>query len=553
MQRILATLALSAVACTLAAAPGAHAQQSTHTRRPGSAESRASLAFAQARRESPLALHAFLQQMPKGADLHMHLSGAIYAETMLDEAARDGVCIDVHTLAFDPIAPHSHCKPGEVSGPTALERDNRLRDALIDSFSMRGFVPSDGVTGHDHFFATFGRFGGLGSIHTGDWLDAVATRAAAQNEQYLEIMDTPNLKAVEALAEKTGYNPDFRAFREELLRAGFDASLAPAEAALKAAEQRRNTLEHCDAPAAQPKFAALPNSGVQTPSAVQPNPSEQPGSGPQAACQVAIRFLFQVLREQPPVDVFAQVLFAFELARADPSEVVGLNLVQPEDGYLSMRDYRLQMSMLDALHSLYPGVHISLHAGELAPGLVPPAGLSFHIRSAVEQGHAERIGHGVDLMYEDHPWQLLHEMTDRHILVEINLTSNAVILGISGPNHPLPLYLKAGVPVALSTDDEGVSRIDLTHEYVLAAETYGLTYRQLKQIVRASIDHSFLPGPSLWQRVTPEDLTTPVPACRNQLGNPTPEAACATLVQSSEKATQQWELERRFHVFEQQF
>ena len=82
----------------------------------------------------------------------------------------------------------------------------------------------------------------------------------------------------------------------------------------------------------------------------------------------------------------------------------------PEDGYVSMRDYTLQMKMLDYLHSLYPKVHITLHAGELAPGLVPPEGLRFHIRQAVELGHAERIGHGVDVMYEDDAPALLKEM-----------------------------------------------------------------------------------------------------------------------------------------------
>jgi adenosine deaminase len=485
-------------------------------------EARAARAFAEARQQSPLALHAFLAGMPKGADLHMHLSGAVYAETMLDEAASDGTCVDVQTRSFDRKAVPGRCKAGEVSGPAELERDNHLRDGLIDSFSMRGFVPSEGMTGHDQFFATFARFGGLGKDHTGDWLDAVATRAARQNEQYLEIMDTPDIKPAEALAEKLGYNPDFLAYREALLHAGLDTSLAPAEVAFRAAQQRRAALEHCGTAQALP------------------------------ACKVEIRFLFQVLREQPPADVFAQVVFAFELAKADP-DVLGLNFVQPEDGYLSMHDYRLQMSMLDALHSLYPGVHITLHAGELAPGMVPPVGLTFHIRSAIEQGHAERIGHGVDVMYEDRPYQLLHEMAERHILVEINLTSNAVILGIAGKDHPLPEYLQYGVPVALSTDDEGVSRIDLTHEYVRAAETYPLSYAELKEMARASIEHSFLPGASLWERVTPERLTTPVAACRSQLGNDGPTGACATLVSGSQKAAQQWELERRFRVFEQQF
>ena len=132
----------------------------------------------------------------------------------------------------------------------------------------------------------------------------------------------------------------------------------------------------------------------------------------------------------PPQQVFTQTLLGFRGCFADP-DVVGLNFVMPEDGYLSMSEYHRQMLMLDYLHCVYPKVHISLHAGELAPGLVPPEGLRFHIREAVELGHAERIGHGVDVMYENEPQSLLKEMAARHIMVEINLTSNDVILGIT--------------------------------------------------------------------------------------------------------------------------
>ena len=40
-------------------------------------------------RDDPLALLAFLREMPKGGDLHNHLSGAIYAESYLRWAAED--------------------------------------------------------------------------------------------------------------------------------------------------------------------------------------------------------------------------------------------------------------------------------------------------------------------------------------------------------------------------------------------------------------------------------------------------------------------------------
>jgi len=142
---------------------------------------------------------------------------------------------------------------------------------------------------------------------------------------------------------------------------------------------------------------------------------------------------------------------------ADP-RVVSLNLVQPEDDPIAVRDFSLQMSMLDFLHTQYPAVKITLHAGELTEGLVPPETLRFHIRESIRTGHASRIGHGADVMYEDDPLALLREMAAKKVLVEIALSSNDLILGVRGARHPLNTYLKYGVPVALVTDDAGVSR-----------------------------------------------------------------------------------------------
>jgi len=279
---------------------------------------------------------------------------------------------------------------------------------------------------------------------------------------------------------------------------------------------------------------------------------------PQAApaCKVEIRYIYQVLRGNSPEQVFAQTLLGFETVQqtidAHEPGFIGINFVMPEDGFLSMRDYTLQMKMLEYLHSVYPKVHISLHAGELAPGLVPPEGLRFHIRQAVELGHAERIGHGVDILYEDDASALLKEMAEKHVMVEVNLSSNEGILDIFGANHPFPYYRAAHVPVALSTDDEGVSRIEITGEYVRAALDYRLTYPDLKQLVRTGMEHNFLPGESLW--ATPDGFTAPAVPCKSQpLGAEQPTAACKTFLDSSEKAKAQWELERRFHVFEARF
>ena len=140
-------------------------------------------------------------------------------------------------------------------------------------------------------------------------------------------------------------------------------------------------------------------------------------------------------------------------------------------------------------------------------------------------------------------------MAANHVMVEISLTSNDVILGVSGKDHPFLLYRMFGVPLALSSDDEGVSRIDLTHEYVRAVQTYDLHYADLKRMVRTSMEHSFLPGASFWN--SPDTFTRAVSACsQDSLGAEQPSPGCAAFLKSSERAQQQWELEQRFRTFE---
>jgi adenosine deaminase len=518
------------ISCT---SPQSNVQVRPHV--PTAAETRAENHLNAAKHYGMPELYAFLRPFPKGADLHMHLSGAVYAETLIAEAVKKGLCV-APVDAGKPAAPigkdavqfvapvsGSHCGPGGVPASTALT-NQELYDNLVDSFSMRAFVPFEGINGHDQFFSTFDRFGGLWDF-AGEWLDEVATRAAAQNEQYLEIMQTPPFSNAAKLGNQIGWPAGsetsvaaqtLAGLRDKLLAAGLRNEVAVDEKDFADAQAAREGMEHCH------------GGGVASP-----------------ACGVRIHFLYQVLRGHPPQQVFAQTLLGFEVASADP-DVVGINFVMPEDGEISMRDYHLQMQMLDYLHSVYPKVHISLHAGELAPGLVPPEGLKFHIREAVELGHAERIGHGIDVLYEDHPFDLLKEMAARHIDVEINLTSNDGILDVKGSDHPLAAYMAAHVPFSLSTDDEGVSRIDLTHEYARAVEEQDLSYVDLKHSARDSLEHSFLQGESLWAQ--PDNYDHMKSVCNTHWG--TPSSACSQFLNANEKATQQWELERRLAMFE---
>ena len=132
---------------------------------------------------------------------------------------------------------------------------------------------------------------------------------------------------------------------------------------------------------------------------------------------------------------------------------------------------------------------------------------------------------------------LLREMAQRRIAVEINLTSNAQILGVSGADHPFPLYRAAGVPTVLSTDDEGIERIDRTHELQRAVTTYNLDWPTLVGLERNTLEYAFVAGHSLWADAKSWRM---VPACAKAIPNP----GCSEFMRSSEKARLQWDLER---------
>jgi hypothetical protein len=480
-------------------------------------------------RRDPNLLVAFLLEMPKGGDLHNHLSGAIYAETLIQWAQDEHECVDPRTLYLTPSLKLStgdpYCPAPTVLAETALANPVLYR-SMVDAFSMRNWELS-GQSGHDHFFDSFDKFGAATHGNTGKMLAETAARAASQREVYQELMFTPTgkpfgdmlssdaVKAVKLTDDAT--LETFAAMRQALTGNGLSKALQDAIQQTNDAEKIRDTDLHCASADANP------------------------------GCQVTQRYLFQVLRGLPKEIVYAQMLLGFELAMADP-RFVGLNMVMPEDYYVPMHDFPLHMRMMQYLHSQYPKVHVTLHAGELVQGLVPPEGLRFHVRDSVEMAGAERIGHAVDALNETNSLELLEEMAKKNVMVEICLTSNDVILGVRGRNHPLHDFMRAGVPVALATDDEGVARSDMTHEYLRGVEDQNLSYSELKRMARTSLEHAFIAGSSLW---SDSKAWTLVKECAGVRAGATQVAAsCQKFLDGNEKARLQWKLEQQFREFE---
>lgn len=488
--------------------------QSVRSRNAGITSEQKTARYFESIRKSPAQMLAFLRKMPKGGDLHSHLSGAVYAESYIQWAASKGMCVNSGSMNLSQ--PPCDQGSGQVAATTAFSNPVLYRQ-LIDAWSMRYWQYS-GQNAHDHFFDTFGKFG---SGTFGQMIAEVSSRAAKGQVLYLELMLTPDRGSSSLIGQQVGWDGNFEGTLDKLKSNGIDRAASDGVKALQEAEVEKNSLLKCGTPLADP------------------------------GCSVTIRYISQVARAAPLGQVFAQMVTGFALAHDPNSKVVALNLVQPEDWLLPMQNFKVHMDMLDFLRPRYPQAHISLHAGELAPGLVPPEGLTFHIRESVLKGHAERIGHGASIMNEDDPYGLLKELARRKVMIEICLTSNDTILGIGKEQHSLATYLQYGVPVALATDDEGVSRSDISREFLKAAEGHGLNYIQLKTMARTSLEHAFLPGQSLW---ADDKKFIPVSPCaRDSIMADEASRGCKQYLATSEKARLQWKLEAEFKAFERQY
>lgn len=452
--------------------------------------------------------------MPKGGDIHNHLSGAIYAEKYLEWAS--DLCISTSTW--------------KLSNPPCGDQQRRVSDArddfafrsnLIDAWSDRDFVPVPGWAEGDQFFGTFDRFGGISWNQTGLMLADAMRTSRMQGLLYLELLISPASSKSRGLGQRIPWSDE-----SDITR----------------------TVE---------RIRALPElteivSGVRVQmDSVEAQARAELGCGEVAtdpACEMPVRYLSQVVREFPKEEVLGEMVLAFELARAD-RRFVGLNLVGPEYGFRALKDYNLHMKMLHHLHAIFPEVKIALHAGELALGIVPPEELTHHITTAVEIGRASRIGHGVSIAYEPQARRILAQMARERIAVEILLTSNEQVLGVRGAEHPFQMYRTAGVVTILGTDDAGVSRSDMTNEYQKAVRDHGLHYKELKQIARDSLEYSFLEGESLWRDAR---FSTRVEACStDDPASSLLSEDCSKYLSSSTKARTQWRLESEFTRFEQ--
>ena len=128
------------------------------------------------------------------------------------------------------------------------------------------------------------------------------------------------------------------------------------------------------------------------------------------------------------------------------------------------------------------GWHSCQHAGESAG---PES-----IWQAINLLGAERIGHAVSATQDP---ALMDYLSSNQICVESNLTSNVQTTTVPDyASHPIRTFLQSGIKASLSTDDPGISALDINHEYNIAAVKAGLSAEEIHQSQKNALDCAFL-------------------------------------------------------------
>ncbi len=432
-------------------------------------------AYLQSIRHDLPALRQFFYLMPKGGDLHHHFSGSVYPETYLEKAIALDFWVHRHTLELQHpgFSPKGKLRRDWVRFSDLMSEGmlEEYSGKLLQRWSTLYYEPARAVRSpHDHFFSTFPAFDAVADSSLAAGLTELKQRARSEQVSYIETMF---MQVPHPIRPEARWNTILRQ------NAGDSAALfQQLSILLSEISSRREFLKSVDAH----------NARVRRLHETLEIDDEH----------FVMRYQNYVLRIKPPAQVFTDMALSFASAQAERL-IVGVNIVAPEDHAVSMQDYALHMLFFRFLRQRYPTVKCALHAGELTLGLVKPEDLTWHIAQAVFVAGANRIGHGVDIPYEKPG--LLAYMAEKGIPVEINLSSNAFILGIKPQEHPISLYRRAGVPLVLSTDDAGVLRGNLTEEYVLLYRHQPVSYRELKQLAYNAIRYSFIEEQQIKERL----------------------------------------------------
>ena len=393
---------------------------------------------------TPEQLHTFLYALPKGGDLHNHLQGAILSEWMWDSALAQ-----------------------EQRGYTYYTkvRINNCKEYGTDEFGFQRYLQlfrNIGAVNYqklgDCEKGEYKRLQELDAREQAAWLNSMRLdqKFEGRNEFFeahwgriAELLDNPYLIADILYKNMEAFGKEGMVYLETQLN--LDNYVRPDGTRIPTDE-----------------IADILRARLAAKDAI--------------ATGVTVRFQSALLRFTPTAE--ARLRKLFEMNDKYRDLFVGINMVGRED---NDKGYPLRfLPVLRELRHTYADINLSIHAGEVDEP-------NFHIRDTLLLG-AKRIGHGVNLI-SDPDTMLL--MRNGPYLVEINLVSNLLLEYVEKySQHPFPEYLRLGIPVALSTDDRGMWDSNLTDEYFVAVKEFNLSWEEMVQLGRNSLQYSFLDAPT---------------------------------------------------------
>ena len=436
-------------------------------------------------KESKPKLIVFLNSFPKGADLHNHASGAAYIEFGLEYAVKNGYYYDINKLKI--IASSDDIKHSNIEGCDASSANNiclikvsklisnpKMLAKFLDIASMRGWHQNT-ANGQDHFFTTF-EYASIPKRDKSEYLALIAARNYSQGVRYIELMTSSVpwrlFKHAKTLIDKDSFTINDIA-----------KSYAKLSDFLESKEFKQSVMQHMDKRENRVNQILLNKQNITI-----------KGNTP----DIVIRYIPQLYRLKSNFDVFVEAAVNMKASSID-NRIVATNMVQNESALNSRINFDAQMKILNYLWKQLKQPNIALHAGELVLRESPLEPMRDRISKSISLGHASRIGHGVSIPWETNPTKTMALMKNLNIAIEICLSSNDIILGIKGKDHPFPLYKDAGVPITIATDDEGISRSNLTMEYIKAIQNFNLNYEDIKYIAQNGLIYSFLSGDGIYK------------------------------------------------------
>ena len=399
-------------------------------------------------RATPPDLHDFLWAMPKGGDLHLHITGSIFPEWWLELALASSnrgyayfTRVSINNCAMKDAWPKEGgaITSRPVIEPIYFETIDEARFTLLDPCLQSEFKALTALDDRE-------KKAWLSSIrldHEGEGRDEFFER---HWQRLGDLTANPHIVA-EGLARNA------LAFAEEGL--------------------------HYFEPQVLAEGYRTPN-GTPMPIKVSTQILvDRMGEADVQASGIHYRFQQSILRFLP--DAEDRLARAFEIVAEEPMWVA-VNMVGREDN--DKGHPRRFLEPIRALRRMYPGVQLSIHGGEVDEP-------NTHVRDTLLLG-ATRVGHAFNLI-SDEP--LLQSLRFGPFLMEINLISNLKLEYVDRfVDHPFPEYLRLGVPVALSTDDRGMWDTNISDEFFVAVHHFNLSWSEVVQLSEASLAHSFLPA-----------------------------------------------------------